>query len=952
MHIKFVPRGKGSGKNATDYLLGAKDSKGEIRADVQVLRGDPAQIGQLIDCLQLVNRYRSAVVAFHKDDAPTDAELEKTLDDFERVAFAGLTPDQYTWCAVLHEEKDGSKHIHIIVPRVELISGKSMNIAPPGWQKAFYALRDALNFEHGWARPDDPRLARVVQPGAVASFASWKAGTDPRQQITDWLTAQVAAGLVNTRADVLTALKTLGQINRIGKDYISIRAEDGAKPIRLKGILFDEQLDGAAIRANSTAVKSRPAGRERPDDRAAEEARSRLAAIVRRRAQYNESRYAAPKRRYAASQRRNDGATPHEHPQSALHGGVAAHLDPRDRLSGDSRRRSSKLVEATASGLGSRGKTGTDTAADSGVLRESSGQKGVQTGVDDDDYRSEYDEYGYDYGSVPVASVDEIRDFGSIQSIDAVFALPSSPVDARGERAQRVLPSNERVDVEHVVTSRNNRLRRPRNEAAEVEDDRTRAAADGTTAQVERAARTALHAIEQCARAADVTVAYVERAAVSAHHSVVAACRVIDSADTAIKQCARAADVAVAHVERAALHAAEQFGQEIDATIVRLSAKMDTEISRFKVDISLSDYAQAEGYQLVKRESTKSSKVLKRGAETIIVTRQADGHDVYFSTGDDSDSGSIIDFVQRRNAVNLGQVRKMLRDWLPGCAKPAQKRPVREPARPVVTSKDRVEVLRRWSKLKPYVGVYLAQRHIDARIVAAFDVRQDERGNACFAHRDVTGVTGWESKNAGFTGFSAGGQRIASVTRLAGEDVLVTRLVITESAIDAMSYAQIKHEPGTAYISTGGSGLSEAQRDHLVQIMGGVSVVVLAMDKDDAGEKMAREIAQLAPTGVLVLRDAPSEGKDWNEALRLEAERPTHVFEIDGIEITLTQLTETSWRLTSPEGYPRAIEAAIHEVYAMYGVTLISHGTSINVVDYCEQQASDKQRSGPSPSPR
>ena len=220
MHIKFLPHDKGSGRDAVVYLLGEKDSKGEIRADVQVLRGNPEQLGQLIDSLKFVNRYTSAVIAFHKDDEPTDAEIQKVLDDFECVAFAGLKPNQYAWSAVLHEESDGSKHIHIITPRVELTTGRSMNIAPPGWQTRYDPIRDALNYENGWARPDDPRLARIVQPGAVGNFAAWKAGTDPRQQITDWLVAQVSSGQVNNRVDVLNALSSLGQINRQGRDYI------------------------------------------------------------------------------------------------------------------------------------------------------------------------------------------------------------------------------------------------------------------------------------------------------------------------------------------------------------------------------------------------------------------------------------------------------------------------------------------------------------------------------------------------------------------------------------------------------------------------------------------------------------------------------------------------------------------------------------------------------------
>ena len=50
--------------------------------------------------------------------------------------------------------------------------------------------------------------------------------------------------------------------------------------------------------------------------------------------------------------------------------------------------------------------------------------------------------------------------------------------------------------------------------------------------------------------------------------------------------------------------------------------------------------------------------------DKIIVRRDGDGHWTYFSVRDDTDNGTVIDFVQRRRAVGLGGVRKELRAWL------------------------------------------------------------------------------------------------------------------------------------------------------------------------------------------------------------------------------------------------------------------------------------------------
>lgn len=743
MHIKFLPHSRGSGRAAAAYLLGDLDHQGQVRADVQVLRGNPAQLGELIDSLESVHRYTSGVMAFHIDDDPTDAEIQHALDEFERVAFAGLEKNQFTWCAVLHEEADGSKHVHFVVPRVELTSGNALNIAPPGWKKTFDPLRDALNFEHGWARPDDPRLARQVQPGRVAQWAGWRAGEDPRQQITDWLFSQVAAGLVNSKADVLAALATLGQINRQGKDYISIRLEEGAKPIRLKGPIYGDKFDGHAVREAAETAQGRPRGREKPDRESAEIARRQLEKAIGRRAEYNQSRYPAA--------RDGAGETPQlDRPAPALADVLASVVE---RVPLDFDRSGGQSVGLVDSDPGQQS-VGQNTirpadeirADEHGVLQQSSGQEILQT-----------------------------------------IAINSYPIN--GEK-----------------------------------NDRAREIVEGLIGRAEQAARRAAGAVSRAAAAAG-------RAA----HAVGRACRAVDATAPAVR------------------------------------VNMTDELERFKSEISLIDFAQIEfGYELIKKESSASSKVLRCGDDKIIVTRQ-EGHDVYFSTGDDRDNGSVIDFLQKRKNVNLGQVRKELRTWLPGAKRPALQRPVRPPEHAKEVTKDRAGVIQMWEQMRPYNGSYLTrERGIDPAIIREFDVKQDAHGNACFAHKDHSGITGWESKNNGFTGFAKGGDRRITWNRI--DDLPLRKIVICEAAIDCMSYCQLGHEPGTGYMSTSGTQLNLEQREQLAGLLskaaGMGAKIVFAMDKDPAGERMAAEIAQIAPQGAQIAREVPEVGKDWNEALQ------------------------------------------------------------------------------------
>ena len=171
MHIKFLEHGKGSAAKASAYVLDKLDHMGNVRAGVEVLRGDATTFNAICDSSPHLWKYTSGVIAWSKEDAPTDEQIKEVLDDFEQHAFAGLEQSQYHLFAVLHTDQDGSKHIHVLTPRLDIESGKSLNIAPPGHEKHFDSLRDYFNTKYEWSRPDDFLLMRTTQePNHIAKL--------------------------------------------------------------------------------------------------------------------------------------------------------------------------------------------------------------------------------------------------------------------------------------------------------------------------------------------------------------------------------------------------------------------------------------------------------------------------------------------------------------------------------------------------------------------------------------------------------------------------------------------------------------------------------------------------------------------------------------------------------------------------------------------------------------
>ena len=244
MLMKVFPHGTGEGDKPSRYLI-RPDYPGRDTAPPQVLRGDPVMTRALIDSIERRWKFTSGVLSWHPDEKISEAQGEEVMDAFERVAFAGLEPDQRNILWVRHTHA-GHHELHFLIPRLELSSGKDFNACPPGWQKDFDVFRDLFNWREGWARPDDPARARDELPKKAdlfkARMARW--GREIRESDRDrakevihaFLKEKVTRGLVRNREDVLSTLKEQGlSINREGRDYISVIAPNSGMKMRFRG---------------------------------------------------------------------------------------------------------------------------------------------------------------------------------------------------------------------------------------------------------------------------------------------------------------------------------------------------------------------------------------------------------------------------------------------------------------------------------------------------------------------------------------------------------------------------------------------------------------------------------------------------------------------------------------------------------------------------------------------
>ena len=172
-----------------------------------------------------------------------------------------------------------------------------------------------------------------------------------------------------------------------------------------------------------------------------------------------------------------------------------------------------------------------------------------------------------------------------------------------------------------------------------------------------------------------------------------------------------------------------------------------------------------------------------------------------------------------------------------------------------------------WHKCEACRPAYLESRGLEPATIVGFSerIRTDERGNTLFRHDDLFGLSGWEIKNKGFSGFARGGNKAFFACRVGIQpEKEINRLVVAESAIDGMSFYQ--HDPTPALVLSFGGGLSPEQGEllHHVLTKYPAAEIVTATDNDPQGEVFAALIQSHRPDAV---RARPIRGKDWNDSI-------------------------------------------------------------------------------------
>ena len=794
MLVKFFARGKGGGRGPVEYIT-RKNYPGtnKLRYPApEVLKGNPVITRRLIDSVEFKHKYNSGVLSFAPEDAPTEEQIEDVIDSFERYAFAGLNKDAYNILWVKHTHTGNNRvELHFVTPRVELYTGKSLNIAPPGWHGYFKPWQTSLNISQGWARPDEPTRKRTVEPGYMALINADREAKglepikDTRQLLTEYVLSRVEAGLISDRHDIIELFKEeLGlEITRAGSDYITVLDPDTDKRYRLKGKLYEREFRPEP--EITAEARPRASSNSKVDTKELLEVTERIKSNYQSRAEYHRERYAAST--------------------------VNTELDAGQVLVDSSGSRVESLSGYQYRQLGS-----------SAILVESDRTETGDIGLSrrEDRFSGNRDK---------TAATDFRKDTaGDSRSNDKPNGQRNIPDSAPW------LNSDSWLAMSGFTLSE-----------IGVKDERTGKQTNDRFREVSRSVQAGHDEFVSQVQYGHEAVREAESAARSTGDGFKRTSQELERANRETKDIQQQIDFNLHRIRRS------------------LKQKKAKQLERFKTKINLVEYAMSYGYELKETKSTHNKAILHHDSEDkIVVVTDTGDRGLYFSFKNDWDKGTIIDFIQHRSELNLGEVRKELRPWLNQSDKAI--------AKPQPMSDERISLIQEFLEFSVLTNhPYLAKLGIsnstlnDEKFIGRIAV--DEGDNVIFPHYDDDGISGYSIVLKNERDKREDGILALWKSNSQSDD---RRLVITSNAIDALSYHQLFPHKHTRYISIEGT-LTDYQKELMVNTIAELShaenEVIIATGHDEKNI-----LAFLADNHVRVKLHQPENTGSWNECLQMK----------------------------------------------------------------------------------
>ncbi len=266
MLVKFwgTNQGGGDGDGSVNYLLNERVKQGTAK----VLKGDANLTKSLL--LSLTQKHKACVGCLSFEEPNIDESLKyELMESFENALLTQEMQGRYNILWVEHTDK-GRLELNFVIPRIDLITQKAFT---PYYHSADITridiLKDYTNLKHAFTNPKDLEKQNTIQHHNTKT-PQGKELLETYEKL-DKLIQDNLGTLFNSRDDIINFLKANQcEVNRQGKDYISVKLPNEPKAKRLKGFYYHETFRTIAdIREQLSEVRQRESQREYPNSQRA-----------------------------------------------------------------------------------------------------------------------------------------------------------------------------------------------------------------------------------------------------------------------------------------------------------------------------------------------------------------------------------------------------------------------------------------------------------------------------------------------------------------------------------------------------------------------------------------------------------------------------------------------------------------------------------------------------------
>ncbi len=236
MIVKFLPTRNGGGLGSVNYLLNERQEQGTAR----ILKGNEAQTRAIISQMPYKQKTCFGVLSFSEQaNSISDETKLEIMRDFERTLLGDHMKDRVNILWVEHSDKNGRLELNFLIPKIDLVSGKSFN---PYFAKIDQFNIDlwkrTINDEYGFTQPNDPS-----RQSNIAIDKKDLAHYNTITELDKTLKELVAQGAIKNRSNLIDLLEANGyKVTRQNKSGISITLPNQKRSNRMKGGIYDEQF--------------------------------------------------------------------------------------------------------------------------------------------------------------------------------------------------------------------------------------------------------------------------------------------------------------------------------------------------------------------------------------------------------------------------------------------------------------------------------------------------------------------------------------------------------------------------------------------------------------------------------------------------------------------------------------------------------------------------------------